>query len=544
MDNPVKTMVKLPLAPIPLRDMVFLNQERVLIVNQTVSSISNLLPLLQSYRSLLQRTLGLAIKESDLSPQQFNIEKNHNRAFLQAQAKLHEQTSNTTGSVRSKFQGTDSQVIDKAREIFRDAALLKASDIHIRVYRNSHTTILFRLDGSMEPIKDMTWGEGQSLCATIYQSLADVADPTYQPENYQDARIAKAEILPQGVNSIRVASGPHSNGTFMALRVLYEGNKADQLGTMGTSLKGLGYLDVHTKLLDFARRRPSGINIIAGPTGSGKSTTLKNILEAIVRERPDLNILTVEDPPEYPIAGVTQIPVTNADSSVKRSDAFTAAIRFAMRADPDIIMIGEVRDAESADLAIRAAMTGHQVWTTLHANNSFNIINRLNDMMSSPDRPDPINLLADDSIITSLTFQRLAKKLCPHCREKLETSSVELEKNLVTRLRSVMRRDADLTQIYLTGEGCDKCRKGVFGRTVIAEVVIPDADLMEVLKKSGVSAARKLWSEEEKSLSIYSHAVIKIINGEIDPRVAEETIGPITSKITPARRQRQGDAAE
>jgi len=179
----------------------------------------------------------------------------------------------------------------------------------------------------------------------------------------------------------------------------------------------------------------------------------------------------VEDPPEYPIPGAIQTPVANVSTAEERSAAFQAAIKAAMRLDPDVIMIGEIRDTPSASLALQAAMTGHQVWTTLHANNSIAIVDRLIDLGV------PAEILCDPAIVSGLVSQRLVKTLCPHCKVSLKNAIGSLS------IREEYERIAkyiDLESVYIKGEGCDKCSgSGLLGRTVVSEVILPDNKIME-----------------------------------------------------------------
>lgn len=413
----------------------------------------------------------------------------------------------------------------KARALFEEGYKLRASDIHIRIYLEQWAEILFRIHGSMTHIRRINWEEGRKLCQAIYQSIADVADPTYREGVPQDARIARAADLPDGLTGIRIASGPHAHGSYMVLRLLYEAVEGVS-GGLGDRLRHLGYSEQHILSIELMRRRPAGMNIIAGPTGSGKSTTLKHTMESILLTRPDLNLMSVEDPPEYPMAGVVQVPVTNAESQEARAEAFTKTIRLALRSDPDIIMIGEIRDAESARLAIQASMTGHQVWTTLHANDAFNILSRMVDILATQ-AGNPMNTLADPSILTGVIAQRLIKTLCPHCKIPFRMGHRLIPEDVEGRLIKVMDA-SDFNSVYLRGQGCTHCRNGIAGRTVVAEVVCPDPKMMDFFRTDGITAARNYWLKEQKGKTFIHHAISKIRDGIVDPVLAEEVVGPLT----------------
>ena len=304
-------------------------------------------------------------------------------------------------SSRQDINASDMQI--HARELFKRAVRLRASDIHIRVSQRSSTRIFFRIHNDLEFQEEQTYEFGHQLCTTIYQAMADVADATYETLSSQDARISDRNKIPYGLDGIRVATSPQVDGHIMVLRLLYNDTDANADAT------ALGYTAAQAHGFYLMKRKPTGINIIGGPTGSGKSTTLQRLLSSIIRESSGRkNVITVEDPPEYPIPGAVQTPVTNAESEEERARAFQSAIKAAMRLDPDVMMIGEVRDTPSARLAVQAAMTGHQVWTTLHANGAFQIIDRLVDLGV------PAELVCDSGIVTGLTCQRLLKVICPH----------------------------------------------------------------------------------------------------------------------------------
>jgi type II secretory ATPase GspE/PulE/Tfp pilus assembly ATPase PilB-like protein len=228
-------------------------------------------------------------------------------------------------------------------------------------------------------------------------------------------------------------------------------------------------------------------------------------------------VITVEDPIEYPIPGAVQTPVTNAPTEDERSRLFSAAIANAMRLDPDTIMIGEVRDRASAQNALRAAMTGHQVWTTVHANGAIAIVDRLVDLGL------PLEMVADHTVTTGLISQRLVKLLCPGCRKPLAGHERELPADLLHRLQRVL---GHLAGVYLDGPGCDQCRGlGTIGRSVVAEIVLPDAQFFELIRKGQKVAAMEYWQRELQGRTMLEHAIEKVAAGLVDPRTAERTVG-------------------
>lgn len=401
-----------------------------------------------------------------------------------------------------------------ALQMFEKAFSMRASDIHIRVSTIKKTSVHFRVHGDLELVEEHPSDWGAQLCTTIYQSMADVSDATFETLSRQDARIADRKKIPDGLDGIRIATTPQVDGFVMVLRLLYN----DTVESFDLSL--LGYLDRQQSAIELMKRRPTGVNIIAGPTGSGKSTTLQRTLGALIKESHGRkHVITVEDPPEYPIPGAVQTPVTNADTEDERSKAFQTAIKACMRLDPDVIMIGEIRDTPSARLAIQASMTGHQVWTTLHANGAFAIIDRLLDLGVT------IEALSDHSIITGLICQRLVKVLCPHCKVQL----IEvMDRYTETQRRRVAAVVDDIERVYVTGDGCEHCNKsGSSDRTVVAETITTDPRLMAYIRARDRIGAMSYWKNEQGGKTMLGHAIELVIQGRIDPFAAEDIVGPL-----------------
>ena len=406
-----------------------------------------------------------------------------------------------------------------ARELFALAVEERASDIHIRVSKRERTRIFFRVHNDLEFRFEHPYEWGKLLCSAIYQSMTDVSDATFESINRQDARISERSKLPERLDGIRIATTPQVDGFAMVLRLLYNDT------TDSVDLAALGYGEQQRRALELMQRRPTGINVIAGPTGSGKSTTLQRVLLGVIRAcRGAKNVITVEDPPEYPIPGALQTPVTNAMTEEERSRAFQHAIKGSMRLDPDVIMIGEVRDTPSARLALQAAMTGHQVWTTLHANGAFAVLDRLVDLGV------PVQLLTDAAILTGLVCQRLVKTLCPHCKVPLRDALGRYPDEDVRRVMSVVEVD----RVYVRGEGCERCRKsGTAGRTVVAEAIATDHRLMSHLRAHDRQAAAAYW-RQLGGITMLEDAIAKIASGTVDPFQAETIVGPLNTHASDA----------
>lgn len=400
-----------------------------------------------------------------------------------------------------------------AKNLFERAVELRASDIHIRVSSRERTKILVRVHNDLEFIEEHSYEYGNLLCSTIYQAMTSVSDATYEPLSRQDARIANREKLPKTLDGIRVATSPQVDGSLMVLRLLYNdtANSFD--------LNELGYSINQVLAVNLLKRRPNGIIIVGGPTGSGKSTTQQRILGSIIQESHGRkHVITVEDPPEYPIPGAVQTPVANAETEAERSRAFQAAIKAAMRLDPDIIMIGEVRDTPSAELAVQAAMTGHQVWGTVHANSALAILDRFINLGV------PLELVCDPTIFTGLICQRLVKVLCPKCKIPLEPNIQRFSEAEQRRILSAVRLD----KVNIMGDGCPHCQdRGTVARTVVSETVITDERLMTFWRNHDRIGAITYWRKEQGGKTMLEHTIDKINEGLVDPFLAESVVGPL-----------------
>jgi general secretion pathway protein E len=404
-----------------------------------------------------------------------------------------------------------------ATTLFQRAVKKRASDIHIRVNLKKGTTIYFRVHNDLEFVEDHSGKTGDQLCRTIYQAMADVADSTFEQMSRQDARISDKSKIPTNIDGIRIGTTPQVDGYVMVMRLLYNDTSED------LDLEKLGYQPRQVTAIRYMMKRPTGVIVIAGPTGSGKSTTLQRALGIVIQEcMGRKHVITVEDPPEYPIPGAVQTPVINAETEEERSRQYQKAIKAAMRLDPDIIMLSEVRDQPTAKLVIQAAMTGHQVWTTVHANNALAIIDRMRDLGVDPD------LLTDPTIVSGLICQRLVKVLCPHCKVELSQKTRDYDAADLTRIMSVV----NVASAYVMGRGCNHCNHtGTIGRTVVAETVITDNNLMKFIKAGDRIGALEYISREQRGVSMLDHAICKINAGLIDPFQAEDVVGALNSGI-------------
>lgn len=392
------------------------------------------------------------------------------------------------------------------------AAKINASDIHI-IVNQSHALVRFRVDGVMRDIDELQPQHGLDLLAAAF-AMADASDATYQPLAYQAARISSLKTdLPAGVQSLRMQFNPLANeGRYLILRLLYSG------AGKATSLEDLGYNAQQTRQLATMSARPVGINMISGPTGSGKSTTLKALLERVIEARGgEVNTLTIEDPPEYVIRNAQQMPVTNAKTQEERAEAFTKAISAGLRSDPDIMMIGEIRDKASADLAVEGALSGHPIYASIHANTAMDILTRLRDMGIEEFK------VFDPTVFSGLVGQRLLRQLCPHCRRPLEEGIADgtvdpIFADRVEAMREVTPEHALAdARLSIAGPGCEHCDGGYKSRAVLAEIILPDDDFMDLMRRGSKRDARAYWFEKLGGIDLLGAGWIRCLSGVISP---------------------------
>lgn len=447
----------------------------------------------------------------------------------------------------------ENEVRKEILTIIREAVGIGASDIHVSV-DNRRGLIEIRSDGVLRATeREIPAERAKRFCAAVFP-MCDASDATYDELQPQAGRITgggkRGFELPAGLQALRVQWDPLSyGGRYMILRLLYAA-KSDT-----GSLEGLGFAPEQVATMEIAVERPVGMVYITGPTGSGKSTTLQRSMRwLITKTSGELNAITIEDPPEYVIVGAKQIPVTNANTEEERRAAFTSAIVAAMRSDPDVIMIGEVRDKESARLACQAGLTGHRVFTTLHVNDAISIPDRLRDIGVEDYK------IYDPSLVSAFVGQRLARSLCLHCRVPLghAIAGHKVDERILDRLATAcpgIERSRLLAAVHVAGDGCAHCtrRKGYGERSVLAEVISPDARLMDLLREGRKLEAWRYWKVERGGLTLIGHGLAKVLAGTMSPFEVERVVGPIDNDETmlaslaaseAARSQRLAHAAD
>jgi len=368
-------------------------------------------------------------------------------------------------------------IVEIVNEIILDAASKKASDIHFDPLFE-YMKVRIRIDGELLDYTIIPNSLKKNLITRIKiisgMNITEVRLP-------QDGAI-KTKLKDIDLD-LRVSCVPTSNGEKIVIRIL----------DYSMSLKGLenlGFSEINYEKIEELIRVPNGIILVTGATGTGKSTTVYSILQRL--NRPETNIITVEDPIEMDIDGINQIQV-NSEIGLD----FANVLRSILRQDPNIIMVGEIRDNETAKIAVRASITGHLVLSTIHTNNSLNTIERLLDM--DVER----YLLA--SALKGVISQKLARRLCDKC--KVKKSVNEYEKNLIKQVLNI-----DVDEIY-TQQGCPECSNGYRGRIAIHEVLVINQEIRDAI-------ANNIRKESLRKLVYTSHVttllqdgLIKVING-------------------------------
>jgi type II secretory ATPase GspE/PulE/Tfp pilus assembly ATPase PilB-like protein len=362
--------------------------------------------------------------------------------------------------------------------ILTDAVKRDASDIHFEP-ESSFLRIRYRIDGMLRQIRALHQSYWPAMAVRIKvlsgMNIAETRAP-------QDGRIT-LNMRGRQVD-FRVAAQPTIHGENVVLRILDR-----QKGIV--PLEGLGLAEEQLNQLKLMIARPEGIILVTGPTGSGKTTTLYSVLNHINAE--GVNIMTLEDPVEYPMALVRQ---TSVAESAKLD--FANGIRSMMRQDPDVILVGEVRDADTAEMALRAAMTGHQVYSTLHTNSAIGAIPRLLDIGILPD------IMAGN--IIGIIAQRLVRRLCLHCKTPYQAETHE------ARLFPDSG-DARLPIIYRPC-GCERCEfQGYRGRLAIMELLRINADMDELIARRSTIREMRQLANQQGFLSLADDGLRRVLDG-------------------------------
>lgn len=361
-------------------------------------------------------------------------------------------------------------VVRLVNSIVGQAIKMKASDIHIEPYENN-IRIRYRIDGDLQEIMRLSNRSHMAIVTRVkIMGRMDIAERRVP----QDGRI-ETEVEGRNID-MRISTLPTVYGEKIVIRLL-------DRDSFSFSKDDLGFADNALEVFNKILKQPHGIILVTGPTGSGKSTTLYTIIKDLNVE--EKNIITVEDPIEYKLAGINQVQVNN-----KAGLTFAKGLRSILRQDPDIIMVGEIRDSETAEIAIRASITGHLVLSTLHTNDTASTVVRLVDMGIKP-------YLVSTSV-TGIISQRLIKKLCPSCKMPYKAGLQE---------KRILGLSEDVNIILYNSVGCNKCIKGYRGRTSVQEVMYIDKDIRRLIDNEATTDELREAAIKNGMTTLYSSAV-------------------------------------
>ena len=368
--------------------------------------------------------------------------------------------------------------------MIREALRKRASDIHIEPMERD-LRMRYRIDGHLYDVFKLPKKNQNAVLARIkIISGLDITEARLPQDGRFKVRLKDKEI------DFRVSALPTSFGQKFVLRTLDKTK-------LSTGLDSLGMSEGPRKLFEEAIKKPYGMILITGPTGCGKSTTLYSILNKL--NVPELNIVTIEDPVEYQLDGITQIPV-RPDIGL----TFASGLRSILRQSPDVVMVGEIRDSETADIAVKASLTGQIVLSTLHTNDAVGAITRLIDMGIEP------FLVASSLIVTSA--KRLCRRVCQHCRVAVE---IPPEMRKIVGLDRVIKGMPK--PVFYKSQGCDYCNHtGYYERIGIHEVLLLDDSLRDLIIKRASSDQIRDFAIKEKGMrTLRDDAMLKVAEGVI-----------------------------
>ncbi|PSV01168.1 GspE/PulE family protein [Photobacterium kishitanii] len=474
--------------------------------------------------------------------------------------------------------------VKEAEELISKCLAEGVSDLHLEA-RENNARIRKRLNGEIVPERQLSSHEGLLWGNTLYNVLVKIGSSTFNKNKPQDGLIQK-EL--DGVNLRgRVATSPVApNGFDIVIRLLKIQNASTP-----KSLDELGYAKRECRRIEIATSKPSGIILVTGTTGSGKSTTLQNLLMTRILEAKNrIKVITVEDPVEYYIMGATQISVVR-DKDGDASVSFNGAIRTALRQDPDILMVGEIRDLQSASLVQAAAQSGHPVYSTLHASSCISAIARLEALGISRD------ILSSQNFLAGIVYQKLLGKICPKCALKisegmtpiqhserdllssleiLPTSKVDfwsdrysktsdrhkvsfvrylqdqgeltgmnadiiadayarynnIEKRQALYERIAAVSDIKNDNIIFKGHGCENCRgTGVIGRVPVSEGITFNSEMLDIISRNQELELITYWQKNMGGRSALEDAVDKMRIGLLDANDIEGHLDKIGTPV-------------
>jgi general secretion pathway protein E len=373
---------------------------------------------------------------------------------------------------------SEAPIIKLVNHVFGQAVKSQASDIHIEPYQQ-HLQVRFRLDGVLHNVLSPPRRLHAAIVSRIkVMARLDIAEKRLPQDGRMEVKIGERLV------DVRVSCLPTAFGERVVLRLLEKSGKLLSLEEIGMTSAALAEM---RRLLQLSH----GIILVTGPTGSGKTTTLYAALSYI--NSPDKNILTIEDPIEYQLDGIGQMQV-----NPKINLTFASGLRSMVRQDPDVILVGEIRDRETADIAIHAALTGHLVFSTLHTNDAASAVTRLTDMEIEP--------FLVSSAVQAIIAQRLVRLLCPHCKEAYEPEEAQWNELGLTK---------DVAGPIFRAKGCEKCLEtGYRGRSGIYEFLRMTESIKGLLLQTSDSNQINKAARTEGMVSLREDGIQKVIEGK------------------------------
>ncbi len=376
---------------------------------------------------------------------------------------------------------SDAPIIKLVNHIISQSIKAQASDIHIEPYQDSFK-VRYRIDGILyDLLTPPKWVQASLISRIKVMARLDIAEKRLPQDGRINIRLGDTEA------DVRVSTIPTAFGERVVLRLL---NKSGSL----LSLTDLGIDAQRLNMLNELIESPNGIVLVTGPTGSGKTTSLYAVLSAL--NRPDINIITIEDPVEYQLKGISQIQV-----NPKIDLTFARGLRSIVRQDPDVILVGEIRDRETAEIAVQSALTGHLVFSTLHTNDSAGAITRLVDIGIEP-------FLIASSVI-AIIAQRLVRTLCPACKVAYQPDATTLD-----QLKLPVDHKHDNPLVFYKAGGCSKCfDTGYKGRIGIFEFMHLNTALKSLIQQTCDSNRIKRQAIENRMITLRQDGVQKVLQG-------------------------------
>ncbi|MFC1608710.1 GspE/PulE family protein [Patescibacteria group bacterium] len=369
-------------------------------------------------------------------------------------------------------------------EIVDDALTYNASDIHFGPYEKE-VVVRFRVDGVLREAGSIPKEYYENILNKIKIDAGLRIDEHFSPQDGSMQNVKGDKKI-----DMRISIAPSRHGEKIVIRILSKYVES-------LSLESLGISPDNQKIIKDASHNPFGMILVAGPTGSGKTTTLYALLRDL--NHPEVNITTIEDPVEYEISGATQIQV-----NIQAGLDFATGLRSIVRQDPDIILVGEIRDKDTAEISVNAALTGHLLLSTFHANNSATVVPRLMDIGVEP--------FLISSTVELIIAQRLMRKICENCRVSYSESKSEINNLLGSEKSFVDNSEEDVT-LY-KGNGCYMCgHTGYQGRVAVMEIIRATSEMRDLILKNPSSG--QIWelAKSQGSLSMFDDGVEKIKAG-------------------------------